>query len=599
MEPSQVAEVLVRMQRDRSAPLTPDVAREVAQREGMKAYLVGDVIPTGSEFVIGVRLVSASTDDALVSLRQGVTSSDELMDAVDNISAKLREKIGESLRSVRADPPLEQVTTSSLTALRLYAEALRVHDTEGPDRAIAVLERAIAEDTTFAMAWRRLGAWATNPSAGPRMQAKGDSALLRAYELRARLPQGERLAVEGLHHLVVTVDLERAAAAYASILDKDPNDQTAINNIGVAYDRLGRASEALGMYRRAIAIGTASALTYNNAVFASSNLGRLTEGDSVVDVFRRNMPESGYLNESSILLASGRQDFRAVDSIASVMLKRPALEQSLGYQYLAMTAELHGRMQDAARAIRNALRVEQSRGTFSAAEAAMLAQVHDVRLAAAYSEDGKSLLQRLKSLLQQNRTFTASRPPMASRWSLFAPIFAELGDASSAQQVMSDFAQRMTSSRYPAMGVRIAEHVIGADIATAAGKPDEALAKLRDGCSLAPGQALLCERMAFLEVAQAHDRAGRVDSAIAAYRRFAELQGARMLGPPRAFDVKTPKLAPTWRRLGELYESKGDNRSAIDAYERFLDLWRNADPELQPIVRQVRERSDRLRRATG
>ena len=107
MEPDQVAEVLARMQRDRSADVTPTIAREVAAREGMKAYLTGEIIPAGKGFVIAVRLLNASSGDALVSFKRTVATPDALIEGVDKLSSKLREEIGESLRSVRADPPLE------------------------------------------------------------------------------------------------------------------------------------------------------------------------------------------------------------------------------------------------------------------------------------------------------------------------------------------------------------------------------------------------------------------------------------------------------------------------------------------------------------
>jgi tetratricopeptide (TPR) repeat protein len=599
MEPSQVAEVLGRMERDRSASVTPEIAREVAAREGIKAYLVGDLVPAGGGFVIVARLLSTSTGDALVSLRQTVASPEDLMEGVDKVSAKLREMIGESLRSVRADPPLEQVTTSSLSALRLYVEALKVHDKEGPDRGLTLLDRAIAEDSTFAMAWRRYAAWATNPGTNPTMRARGDSAAEKAFQLRSRLPQRERLNVEAMYHMVVTGDYERAATAYTSVLENYPNDATALNNLGVVADRLGRASEALDIYQRAMRAGSVPALTYSNAIFTAGNLARLDVADSVIVVFRRNVPESTHLLESAISLANYRQDFASVDSIAHIMLRGSGSDQLLGYIYLSMTAELSGRMTEAAQHMRNALREEQERGQISAAEAAMVAQVHDVRLAAEYSDNPGLLLKRLRPLLEQNRAFTATRPPLASRFELFVPLFAQLGDAETASHLFAEFADRMTRSQFPAVGARIRTSVIDAAVTSAAGKPDEALAKIRDGCSLAPGFGALCERMAFIEVAQAHDRAGRVDSAIAAYQRFVELRGARVLNPPRAFDPATPKLAPAWRRLGELYESKGDRRSALDAYERFLGYWREADPELQPIVSQVRQRADRLRRAIG
>ena len=77
------------------------------------------------------------------------------------------------------------------------------------------------------------------------------------------------------------------------------------------------------------------------------------------------------------------------------------------------------------------------------------------------------------------------------------------------------------------------------------------------------------------------------------------MRGLRFIARHGSIDVVTPKLAPAWRRLGELLEAKGEKQQAIDAYERFLDYWRDADPNLQPIVRSVRERVTRLRRASG
>lgn len=109
----------------------------------------------------------------------------------------------------------------------------------------------------------------------------------------------------------------------------------------------------------------------------------------------------------------------------------------------------------------------------------------------------------------------------------------------------------------------------------------------------------ICRELAFLEAAEAHDKAGRADSAIVAFRRFVEHRGLRQFAPPGTYDAVTPQIAPAGRRLGELLEAKGDKPRAIEAYKAFLEYWRDAEPELQPIVRDVRERVNRLRRATG
>lgn len=596
MEPSQISQVLERMQRDRATAVTPDVAQEVAVREGMKAYLTGEILPAGTGFVIAVKLVSPASGDALLTLRQGASSPDKLIAAVDRLSSKLREEVGESLRSVRADPPLEQVTTSSLSALRLYAEATQAADRAGYDRALTLLEQAVEQDTGFAMAWRRLGMYSR--SAGPLLISRGDSALRRAWALRDRLTERERLFVEaGVAFL--DGDHERAVAAYNSILATHPNEPTALNNLGVEYDELGRSADALDQFKKTIATGTAPALTYDNAIgIASGSLGRTGEADSLLAVFRRDFPEASALPQSTLEVAINRQDFAAVDSIAHVMIRGSAQQRLIGRVALATTSALHGRMHDASREYRSALSV-QTRGQLNANEAAMLAEYADIELNADYASDPKVLLRRLQRLWEANLTMTAQRRPLLRRHRDFGPLFARLGDVTQARQIMDDYSRTVTERDYPTLGARIRGFTSGAVVLTAEGKPNEALARVREGCSTISGAFLTCDSLAFLEVAQAYDRAGLVDSAIVAYRRFVELRAQRWFAPPGALDVITPRIAPAWRRLGELLESKGDKKRAIEAYERFLDFWRNADSELQPIVRAVRERTNRLRRAIG
>jgi len=354
------------------------------------------------------------------------------------------------------------------------------------------------------------------------------------------------------------------------------------------------------MFRRTIATGAAPALTYVNAVgIAAENLGLLSEADTILGQFRRDNPEASDLPDASLRLASVRQDFHAVDSIGRSLV-RGSLEQRLtGHLALAMTSELTGRMADASREQRSALRVQVSRRQLGEAEAAMLADLGDIQRMADYSSEPRPLVRRLHSLWEVNRTITAQRRPIQRRHREFAPLFARLGDTARARQLMEEHATIMTERDYPVIGARVRGYTALATVATAAGQPNEALARIREGCGTISGAYVTCDRLAFLEVAEAFDRADEADSAIAAYRRFVELRALRWFAPTGTLDIVTPRIAPAWRRLGELLESKGKNREAIEAYERFLDFWRNADPELQPTVRIVRERTNRLRRAIG
>ena len=521
------------------------------------------------------------------------------MAAVDKMSSKLREEVGESLRSVRAEPPLEQVTTSSLDALRLYAEGTRAADREGLDRAITLLEQAVALDSNFAMAWRRIAMYATNAGQGPLGRAKGDSAVRRAYALRARLPERERLFVEAAVAMTIDPDIELAAAAYSSLIDKYPNDATALNNLGAIHERQGRYSESLEMYRRAIETGSAPALTYTNAAFLLANRGLPSEADSMLAKLERDIPEASEITETSLALATLRLDFPAADSIARSMVRGSPAERAIGHQSLSMTASLGGRMREASRQLRTALRVDVERGQLSAEEAEMLAQFADIERMADYTEDQDPAANRLASLWEQNTTFTARRPPVARRHLEFAMLFQQLGDTVRAKQLTNEYLGLMTEGDYPAVAARMRNHVVRAAIATRVGRPDEAHVLIREGCDASVGAVAMCDRMSFLEVAQAYDQAGQTDSAIAAYRRFIEWKGMRTIGPRRSLDIVTPRIAPAWRRLGELLDEKREHGQAIEAYERFLEYWDQADADLQPIVRSVRARVDELRRAAG
>jgi tetratricopeptide (TPR) repeat protein len=229
----------------------------------------------------------------------------------------------------------------------------------------------------------------------------------------------------------------------------------------------------------------------------------------------------------------------------------------------------------------------------------MLAGFADVERRADYTHEPERLARRLRELWEDNARMTAPRPPIAKRHMDFAPVFASLGDTAQARRLQQELDGILTPRDYPSNGARIRHAVVQSAVLSAQGRHAEVESRVREACERVPNEFALCARMAFLEVAIAFDGAGNADSAIAAYRRFVDLRALRYLAPPRTADLGTPRLAPALRRLGELLEAKGERQAAIEAYERFLEFWNDADPDLQPIVRDVRERVTRLRSAIG
>ena len=169
--------------------LTPDLAREVAVRDGIKAVLEGDVGAAGTGFILSATLRAAETGETLASFRRTAETPEEVIGAIDKLSQDIRQKTGESLRSIKQGAPLEEVTTTSLEALRKFTEAEVSFDAGDEAEALALLEDAIALDSAFAMAHRKIAITLYNLGMNREREVE---ALSAAYRHRHRLTERDR-----------------------------------------------------------------------------------------------------------------------------------------------------------------------------------------------------------------------------------------------------------------------------------------------------------------------------------------------------------------------------------------------------------------------
>ncbi|HEX9164720.1 MAG TPA: tetratricopeptide repeat-containing serine/threonine-protein kinase, partial [Gemmatimonadales bacterium] len=225
----QVSAALVRMERSADSGLDATVALELAQREGAAAVVAGEIAPLASGYVLSVRLLSAGDGGTLLADREIASDPAGIIPAVENLSRRLRERIGESLRTIRGGDALAQVTTGSLEALRLYSLADRAVNTGRVSESIRLYEQAIALDSTFAMAWRRLAVVLGNSGRDPVRRA---DAARRAFELRDRLPPREATLAEGFYYQA-NRQAPEAIAAYQRLLATWPDDYAAQNNLAI------------------------------------------------------------------------------------------------------------------------------------------------------------------------------------------------------------------------------------------------------------------------------------------------------------------------------------------------------------------------------
>ena len=271
----RVQEVLQLMGRPQGTRLTPDVARDVCARTGSKAYLSGIISKLGSQYVIGINAINCRTGDALTQEQVTADSKEHVLKALSDASTRLRARLGESLKTVqKLDAPLDQATTPSLEALQSYSLGRKAVLLKGDyTGAILLFERAVNLDPNFAMAYASMGTSYYN--LGEKNRAI--EATKKAFELRSRVSEWERLYIESHYHQFVTGDQEKARQVYELWEQTYPREQVARNNLGVVYQTLGQHAKALTKFQEAGQVAPFDALTYSNVVDAYVHLNRFEE----------------------------------------------------------------------------------------------------------------------------------------------------------------------------------------------------------------------------------------------------------------------------------------------------------------------------------
>src|SRR5438093_291217 len=346
LDAAAVGQALGRMGRKPGTALDVALARELAQREGAKGVVHGQVDPVGRGYVLSAELVSAADGAQLVALRENAKDDGAIIEAVDRLSGKLRERIGESLKTIRASEPLEQVTTGSLEALRKYSQALRATDAGETDRALALLGEAIALDTTFAMAYRKLAVVLSNSFAAPSRIAE---AATKAFRHRDRLTPLERYLAEAYYYNVAEFDRAKLQSAYRAVLELDPENLVALNNLALSLTEVRRFAEAESLTLRGVALYPSDGPLNLNTTQAQVGQGKLTEAARTVGLFAQRTPGNPLAFFLRAHVANARRDFDSAEvqfRALGQLTQDPAWQQGTAYS-LSQLSLVRGRLAEA------------------------------------------------------------------------------------------------------------------------------------------------------------------------------------------------------------------------------------------------------------
>jgi tetratricopeptide (TPR) repeat protein len=559
---ARVADVLGLMQRDPAEPLTNDVAREVAIRSGVKAVVEGEVGAAGSGFILVARLIEAQTGSPIATFRRTADGPDDVIEAIDGLSQDIREKAGESLRTIKAEAALEDVTTSSIEALRDFTRAERLTDEGDFLQARALLIGAVELDPAFAMAWRKLSVVLQSAPGGPWTRVE---AATRAWELRDRLTDLERANALAWYHRQVTGDQLAEIEAYELLLADYPDDPPALNNLAIAYSERGRHEDGIVLLERAVSGVGESGPAYVNLVSQYAYLDRVEDGWRVYERMLERYParDTWPIWDRWYLQAVGGAWSASLESAEELLVSDGGpIWRSAGVWMMAISLASTGRVGEA------------------------LDRLGD-DLARATRDGRETEIQWQQRYRAGIRWLTlgadAARPELAEfiRSGGFEAISVGERDWSQTVEMLAALALLEEANQVLALWERDVGDVAGSRLREARRKVEAAA--LQDPASRA--QALLelrdemnCPVCFEWWLAELHEEAGDLDKAVEHYQAAISVaHGERNLFPlMRVIGHE---------RLGRIHQARGDRPRSAAHFASFAAAWAEADPELQPRVR--------------
>jgi eukaryotic-like serine/threonine-protein kinase len=542
--------------------LSPAIAGDLCQRAGSKAYLTGTISSLGSQYVIGVSAVNCQTGDYLAQEQVTAAGKENVLKALGEASTKLREKLGESLKTVqKLDTPIEQATTSSLEALQAYSLGRKTMQGQADfTAAVPLFERAIQLDPNFAMAYAALGT--SRHNLGEKILAAKNTE--KAYELRSRVSEWEKFYIESHYHDFVTGDLEKARQAYELWAQIYPRETVPSTNLGVIYQTLGQHDKALAEYRAAMQLSPGDSLDFGNLVLAYLHLNRLDESRAAANEALTKNLDSADLRAALYEVAFLKKDLPGMAEQVSWSAGKPGKENLMLYLE-AGTAAYSGR-----------LKVARELADQAAASAARAGESE----MAAGSESAAALWEALygnAALARQRVNGTLAQSNGRDAQYAAALALALIGDSAGAQ-VLADDLQK----RFPEDTIVLFNYLptlraqIDLTVRTDGAKAEAALAATPPYELGIPGGSTFWTNLYPVYVrGEAFLAARQGTQAAAEFQKIVDWQGVV---------VNEPIAALARLGLARSYALAGDAPKSKVAYQDFFTLWKDADPEVPILV---------------
>jgi DNA-binding winged helix-turn-helix (wHTH) protein len=571
---SQVAKTLQLMTRPAGTKLAPEVARELCQRSGSKAYLAGAIGSLGSQYVLGLKAVNCQSGDTLAEEQVTATAKEKVLDVLGEAASKLRSELGESLATVQKfDVPLAEATTSSLEALKAFSLGGKAYYEKGVAQALLYHQRAIALDPNFAMAYRAVGLdYAHLGETG-----RTSEYVAKAFQLREHASEREKLAITANYYHNVTRELDKAAQVYRDQIESYPQELAAYNGLGLEYAAQGQYEKAAAIAKQGRALAPDIPTWNENLSTATLALQRFDEMQQISDDARARKSPDVILHAATYALAFVRSDSAGMAEEQQWFASQRGLE-NFGLTLLSDTEAYGGHLAKARELTRQSLDLAvQSDNKESAAIELAIAAQREV----AYGNSAEAR-QSAPAALKLS-------PASQGAESEAALAFAMAGDTKRAESLAQDLGKRFPlDTQVQSLWLP----VIRAQVALDQNNPASALNALQASSLIELGNIPFVSNISCLYPTyvrgQAYLAAGQSTAAAAEFQKILDHSGIvwncwtgalAHLGVARANARQS--------RTSQGADANAARVRALAAYQDFLVLWKYADPGI-PVLKEAK-----------
>jgi eukaryotic-like serine/threonine-protein kinase len=561
---TRVDSVLEMMGKSPTARITRSLGRQICQREGIRGLVALGITRTGNEFELTAELIDPRTGEAVRSHSERSDGEQHILDALDALATDIRRDLGESLYQIsRANRPLPEVTTSSLSALEQYADGSQLWQQGKFEDAVTLFRTAVETDPNFAMAHAALGS--AYCSYIMNAQAAGQREYETAIALSSRTTARERMIIrteyaEDLGHV------NEADALYRAYLEQYPDDWKMVSSYAHLLRLHGRPSEAVAQYQQILRVAPDDADTYIQLATAYKTLDRVPQAlEAYSEAFRLNPAwlTAGDVGREygAVLVENGEE--QKTEQVFTSMLGKPETRER-GLRSLALLDLLHGRYGEAQKRFRQCLAILQNQQA-----ALSVARVH---LWLAFVAEGDADKTEERSQLDLAMQDFKAIGPKVVFGAMIGQAYARSGFLDQARKVEALIAP-LADGRSPEQSGYL--HLLQGEIALLQKDNDKAIGLLT--LSNKENPTGLSEEA----LAHAYQAAGRTSEAIAQYTQFLSAEDQDIFWEPQQRWLRAQyTLASDYVALGE--RDKGEQTIG-----RLAVLLKGADPDL-PLWKETR-----------